>query len=253
MKVAHGHDTWQHLIHLLGRWRCQSRLWTNSVVWQRKVESNLESCNRTIEAFVRSGLCCISITVHLLITPSNPKDWLSILGYSPHDLHVKVVVGGCGTRLIPVVKPMWGLISLHDLTSRAIGFKSISDDYIMFQAPLHLVRPKLTSACSGKNFDDHDQKAWPQNCSHYSFQVETWHSLSESFVRFAASRQLAVDSQQTFGLQKEQPKQYCFVYRQAWALSLSLPAVVANKGSKRSTVLSLWATVLLIIVETWNK
>lgn len=132
-----------------------------TVVSQRTVES-LESCNCKTEAFLRSGPCCISITVHLLITPSNPKDWLSILGYSSHDLHVKVVVGECGARLIPVVKPMWGLISLHDLTSRAIGFKSISDDYIMFQAPLHLVRPKLTSACSGKNFDDRDQKAWPQ-------------------------------------------------------------------------------------------
>lgn len=55
----------------------------------------------TQEAFVRSGPRCVSITVHLLIT-SNPKTWLSIVGYSSHDL--KIALGGA--RIIPAVKPM---------------------------------------------------------------------------------------------------------------------------------------------------
>jgi len=47
--------------------------WTHSA-WRDKGElKDLQSCNHTIEAFVGFGPRCVSITVHLLITPSNPK------------------------------------------------------------------------------------------------------------------------------------------------------------------------------------
>ena len=91
------HITGQFLIHPLGGWWCQPRLWTNSVAWQRRVE-DLQSCNRTIEVFVRSGPCCVSITVHLLITPSNPKTWPSIVGYSSHDLNIELRGGTINPR-----------------------------------------------------------------------------------------------------------------------------------------------------------
>lgn len=55
-----------------------------------KESEDLQSCNHTIEAFVRSGPRCVSITVHLLITPSNPKTWPSIVGYSSHDLNMEL-------------------------------------------------------------------------------------------------------------------------------------------------------------------
>lgn len=86
---------------------------------------DLQSCNCTTEVFVRSGPCCVSITVHLLIT-SNPQTWLSIVGYSSHDFKS----GFWGARLIPAAEPRWGLISLPVLTSRARGFKSESGDSV---------------------------------------------------------------------------------------------------------------------------
>lgn len=55
-----------------------------------KESEDLQSCNHTIEVFVGSGPHCVSITVHLLITPSNPKSWLSIVGYSSHDLNTEL-------------------------------------------------------------------------------------------------------------------------------------------------------------------
>lgn len=157
------------------------------------VTKESQSCNYTKEAFVRSGPRCVSITVHLLIT-SNPKTWLSIVGYSSHDL--KIALGGA--RIIPAVKPMWGLISLVDLTSRAIGFKSPSDDDIPFLAP---ASPRQT---------------W--NCTH-SYKLLALLILSRSATQFelfvATSRLLAVYSLQTCGLQKEeQLKHFCSVYWQ---------------------------------------
>lgn len=171
---------------------CEQTLWRDKGEWK--------SCNRTIEAFVRSGPRCVSITVHLLITPSNPKAWLSIVGYSSHDLNIELE----GARLILAVKPMWGLISWLDLTSRAIGFKGVSDDDIQFLAPASpcQTRAAITSARSGTHLDDGNGEPWPQNRSHYSSQVETWHSFSEALACFAASRLLAVYSQQTCRLQK---------------------------------------------------
>lgn len=234
---------------MLGWWWCQSSLWTNSVAWQRRVE-DLQSCNRTIEAFVRSGPRCVSITVHLLITPSNPKARPSIVGYSSHDLNIELE----GARLIPVVKPMWGLISWLDLTSRAIGFKSVSDDDIPFLAPASpcQTRAAITSARSGAHVEDGNDKPRPQKRSHYSSQVETWHSLSEPFVWFAASRLVAVYSQQTCRLQKGTAEALLLCLLSG-APSLSLRAVTTNKGSNKSTVWSLLATIPLIIADTWDR
>lgn len=151
-------NTGQRLIHLLAWWWwCQSRLWTNFVAWQERAE-DLQSYNHTIEAFVRFRPRCVSITVHLLITPSNPKAL---------DIHVRLFISW---RIIPTVKPMWGLISLHGLTSRATGFTTISDDYIPFLAQSD---PDCTHSLqhSGTDFDDCKPKSWPQNCSHYSLRV----------------------------------------------------------------------------------
>lgn len=176
-------------IHLPCWWRCQSCPWANSVAWQRRVE-DLQSSDRTIEASVRSGPCCVGITLHLIITPSNPT--ASFNSWLKHQIG--------GAWLIPVLKPLWGLISLHNLTSTAMGFKTrdVSDGAIVFLA---LASPRQTCTdfrvfryeCYIINVDNRNHSPWPQNRLHYSSWVETRHSLLKSFVRSAAS--MAVDSQ----------------------------------------------------------
>lgn len=217
------------------------------MAWQRRVE-DLQSYNRTIEVFVRSGPCCVSITVHLLITPSNPETWPSIVGYSSHDLNIE----SGGARLIPVVKPMWGLISLLDLTGREIGFKSVSDDDILFLAP---ASPRQTwefntSEWSGTDGYDVNDGPRPQDCSHYLSRVETRHSLSRLCGSPPRGCWLFTLSKHV-DFKKEQPKHFCFVYRQGLSL-LSSRAVDANNGSNKSTVSSLLATIPLIIADTWT-
>lgn len=247
IKADSGHNT-QRLIHLLGWWWCQSTLWTNSVAWQRRVK-DLRSCNHTMEAFVKSGPRRVSITVHLLTTPSNPKIWLSIVGRSSDDL--KIELGE--HRLIPAVKSMWGLISLHDLTSRAMGFKSVSDDNILFLAP--------ASPCQTLQSLQHIQvqtsmittTSLDRRTVHITHPKWKQDSLSVSLLRFAAWRQVVVYTQQTCQLQKEQLKHFCFVYCELGAVALSLQAVAANKGSNKSTIWSLLATIPLIIADTLDK
>lgn len=155
-----------------------------------------------------------------------------------------------GARLIPAVKPMWGLISLLDLTSRAIGFKSESDDDILSPAPASpcQTHTAITSACSGTSVDDHNDKPWPQNCSHYSSQVGTWHRLSGSPPQgcwlFTLCKHVGI---------KKGTAEALLLCLLSGASSLSLWAVTTNKGSNKSTVWSLLATIPLIIADAWER
>lgn len=216
------------------------------MAWQRRVE-DLQSCNYTTEAFVRSGPRCVSITVHLLIT-SNPKTWLSIVGYSSHDL--KIALGRA--RLIPAVKPMWGLISLLDLTSRAIGFTSVSDDDILFLAP---ASPRQTWDWTNFKMFRYKRR-WLQHWASTTKLAHITHPKWRHDTVWVVCRRLktvgCLPSANMSTSKEEQLKHFCFVYWRATP-SLSLGVVTANKGSNKSTEWSLLATIQLIIADTWDR
>lgn len=92
-----------------------------------------ESKRFTVVLSHNGGLC----EVWTMLTIKS-ETRLSVGVGSTHGLNVE---SGGGARLIPAVKPTWGLISLHDVTSSATGFKSVSDDNVV---PLDPASPRQT-------------------------------------------------------------------------------------------------------------